>query len=96
MNVSVIPDWARQVNFEVTSREGGIQRCAPLWQEFFHLGNIPTRKEVRSLYDARKSCVKEELEFNAADDDDPEYEGNVPCTGGAIPAAPADVEEVLV
>ena len=82
VNVSVITDWARQVNFEVTQREGGIQLCAPMWHEFFHIGDIPTRKEVLSLYDAsRKSYVREELEFNAADDDDPANEGNVPCTG---------------
>ena len=87
VNVSVITDWARQVNFKVTSREGGIQLCAPLWHEFFHIGDIPTRKEVLSLYDAsRKSYIKEELEFNAADDDDPVYEGNVPCTRGCDPS----------
>ena len=61
------------------------------------MSDIPTRKEVLSLYDAsRKSYAKEELEFNATDDDDPEYEGNVPCTEGAIPVAAAIVEEVLV
>ena len=87
VHVSELTDWARQVNFEVTSREGGVQVCAPLWHEFFHIGDIPTRKEVLSL-----SYVKEELEFNAGDDDDPEYEG----AGGAIPAAPAVIiEEVL-
>ena len=73
LHVIVITDWSRQVNFEVTSREGGIQLCAPLWQEFFHIDDIPTRKEVLSLYDAsRTSYVNEELEFNAADDDDPD------------------------
>ena len=34
VNVVIITNWARQVSFEVTSREGGIQLCAPLWQEF--------------------------------------------------------------
>ena len=52
VNVIVITDWARQVNFEVTSRGGGIQLCAPLWQEFSHIGDIPTRNEVLSLYNA--------------------------------------------
>ena len=96
VNVIVITDWARQVNFEVTSREGGIQLCAPLWQEFFHVGDVPTRKEVLSLYDAsRRSYTKEDLGFNATDDDDPEYEGDVPCTRNTT-TAPAIMDMVLV
>ena len=34
--------------------------------------------------------------FEATDDDDPEYEGDVPCTTEAAPTAPALVDVVLV
>ena len=72
----IVTDWARQVNFEVNSRQGGIQLCAPLCQEFYHIGDIPTHKELQSSYDrSRKSYVEVELEFSATHDDDPEYEG---------------------
>ena len=97
MIVTAVTGWARYVNIEGTTREGGIQLCAPYWQRFFHIGDIPTHAEVQSLYDPRRpSFSPEDLEFEATDDDDPEYEGDVPCTTEAVPTAPALVDVVLV
>ena len=47
--VTAVTGWARYVNIEGTTREGGIQLCAPYWRRFFHIGDIPTQAEVQSL-----------------------------------------------
>ena len=95
--VTAITSWSRYVNIEGTTREGGIQLCAPLWPRFYHIGDIPTHAEVQSLYDPkRQSFSLEDLLFTATDDDDPEYEGDVPCTVEAIPTTPALVDVGLV
>ena len=71
--------------------------CAPFWQRFYHIGDIPTHSEVQSLYDPRRpSFSPEDLVFEATDDDDPEYEGDVPCTTESVPTTPALVDFVLV
>ena len=93
----VIIRWARFVNIEGTTAEGGIQLCARLWQQFFHIGDIPTYEEVLSLYDPKRRCyLPKNFEFTARDDDDPEYRGDVPCTGGTVPATPALADIVWV
>ena len=97
VTVETVTKWARNVALEGTTREGGIQLCAPCWGRYYHIGDIPTRTEIQSLYDPRRpSFTTIDLEFRATDDDDPEYEGNVPCTMEAAPTTPALVDVVLV
>ena len=55
--VTAITSWARYVNIEGTTREGGIQLCAPLWSRFYHIGDIPTHAEVQSIYDPKRQSL---------------------------------------
>ena len=51
--VTAITSWARYVNIEGTTREGGIQLCAPLWPRFYRIGDIP----IPTRYFAEASSI---------------------------------------
>ena len=94
---AVVIDWGRYLNVEGTTRECGIQLCAPHWQRFFHIGDIPNPAEVKSLYDPRRpGFLLEDLVFNATDHGDPVQAESTPAPAGSIPTAPGLVDVVLV
>ena len=73
--VEITARWATNVNFHVLTRAEGIQYCGHLSHDFYHIGDIPTDREVRSSYDSRRaSFSKKDFEFDVGDYDDPEHD----------------------
>ena len=53
VNVDITTDWANYVNLYVHTRAEGVQPCGHLWHAFYHIGDIPSVKVVRSSYESK-------------------------------------------
>ena len=67
--------WAAFVNFHTCTRAAGIQLCGQLWHRLYHIGDVRSDSEFRSIYDPTGTSLSNEyFSFYAVDDDDPEYQ----------------------